>query len=262
MSAAEGSVRYERAGPVGRITIDRPDTRNAMTTAMYEQFSDCLDGINADSDARVVMVQGAGQSFMAGTDISQFRTFDSGEDGLLYESRLESIIGRLESVRVPTVAVIDGAAAGGGLLIAAACDIRICTPHARFGAPIARTVGNCLSPANTARLVALLGPARVRAMLLLADFMGVEEALLAGFIAEVVDRESIGARAAALCERIASHAPITMRVARESVRRAVDAGAAGAAGGDDLIRMAYGSKDFKEGVRAFIERRAPHWQDH
>lgn len=258
MSAAEGSVRYERTGPVGRITFDRPDTRNAMTVAMYDQFSECLDAVNGDSDVRVLMLKGAGPSFIAGTEISQFREFESAEDGVRYESRLDSIIGSLESVRVPTVAVIDGAAAGGGLLIAAACDIRICTPHARFGAPIARTVGNCLSPANTARLVALFGPGRVRAMLLLADFMGVEEALLAGFIAEVVDRESIAARATALCERIASHAPITMRVTREAVRRAVNAAAAS---GDDLIRVAYGSQDFKEGVRAFLEKRPPHWQD-
>lgn len=256
LSDSEGVVRYETAGPVATITFDRPSARNAMTWSMYDQLSASLDRIDNDPSVRVALLRGSGERFIAGTDIAQFTSFETADDGVGYEHRLDGIIGRLASVRVPTIAAIDGAAAGGGLLIAATCDIRICTPHARFGAPIARTVGNCLSMASTARLIAVLGVSRVMAMLLLADFMGAEEALIAGFVAEVVDRKDIEQRSRDLCERVAAHAPITIKVMRESAARVVGAMDNGA---DDLVRLAYGSDDFKEGVRAFLEKRTPNW---
>jgi enoyl-CoA hydratase len=147
---------------------------------------------------------------------------------------------------------------GGGFVIAAACDLRLITPRARFGVPIARTVGNCLSMANTARLVASLGASRAKRMLFLAHSMEAEEAIACGFALEAVAPEEIDRRAAELAGALRSNAPITLRVAKEAIRRLT---AAALASGDDLIRLAYGSDDFKEGVAAFLEKRSPGWTD-
>ena len=144
---------------------------------------------------------------------------------------------------------------GGGLLIAGACDLRIATPAGRFGVPIARTVGNCLSLANTARIVAGLGLARAKRLLLLADSLSAEEALNCGFVVEVVQPESVQDAVNAMCRQLVSHAPITMRVAKESIRRLSGA----LPEGDDLIRIAYASSDFKTGVRAFLTKQRPQW---
>ena len=133
------------------------------------------------------MLRGAGEkAFVAGTDIKQFLEFKSGEDGISYEERMERVVGRLERVRKPTVAVVDGYAIGGGLSIAAVCDLRLCTPDAKFGIPIARTLGNCLSIENYARLMALIGPARTKELILTARTFSAEEALAAGLATKIV----------------------------------------------------------------------------
>jgi enoyl-CoA hydratase/carnithine racemase len=142
-------------------------------------------------------------------------------------------------------------------MIAAACDLRLCTPDARFGAPIARTVGNCLSMANTARLLAHFGVARTKALLLDAGFMSAAEAMAAGFVLDIVEPDRLDQRIDELCERIASHAPITIAVTREAIRRIVNAGLPD---GDDLIRRVYESDDFREGVAAFLTKRRPRWE--
>jgi enoyl-CoA hydratase/carnithine racemase len=257
MTAEEGTVRYERRGATAIITFDRPAARNAMTWAMYEQLAATLDAVDADGEVRVAVLRGAGGRFVAGTDIGQFAAFVSGDDGVAYERRLDGVIARLERVGVPTVAVVERDAMGGGLAIAAACDLRLCSPDARFGMPIARTLGNCLSMANYARLVMHLGPSRVTSLVFTAEAMAADEALRRGFVLEVVEPGELDARVAARCEQLASHAPITLMVTREAVRRVVGSVAAE---GDDLIRRAYGSHDFHEGVAAFVGRRPPRWE--
>ena len=159
MSSTE--VLYERRGTTAVITFNRPQAHNAMTFAMYEGLHDRCEEADEDDGVRVLVLRGAGgKAFVAGTDIGQFVSFDSGSDGVAYEEKMERIVGRLERVRKPTIAQVEGYAVGGGLAIAAACDLRVCTPEARFGMPIARTLGNCLSLDNYARLVALVGPGR------------------------------------------------------------------------------------------------------
>lgn len=252
-----GVVRVERKETTVTITIDRRQARNALTWAMYEQLDAALDRLDPDDGVRVAVLRGAGGTFASGTDIAQFRDFTGPDDGLAYERRLDTIVAKLEAARVPTVAVIEGVAAGAGLVLAAACDLRIATPDARFGVPIARTVGNCLSMANTARLVAHLGPSRAAAMLLAAEFIDASEALGAGFVTALVEPGELDSQVSALCDRLAAHAPVTLQVTKEAIRRIV---AASAATGDDLVRRAYGSRDFREGVNAFMEKRAPRWE--
>lgn len=257
MTESDGVVRYERRGAVAHVTFDRPSARNAMTWAMYERLGAVLDDIDADRDVRVAVLRGAGGRFAAGTDIRQFTAFTTADDGVAYERRLDAVIARLERLGVPTIAVVERDAMGGGLAIAAACDVRLCTPDARFGVPIARTVGNTLSMANYARLVMHLGPSRVTSLVFTAEPMTADEALRCGFVLEVVPPDELETRLQARCEQLASHAPVTLMATREAIRRIVGSVAAE---GDDLVRRAYGSHDFQEGVAAFVGRRAPRWE--
>src|SRR4029077_7700145 len=181
-SMSDGEVRYSRDGDVATVIFDRPAARNAMTWRMYEQLGEACARIRSEEGLRVAVFRGAGgKAFVAGTDIAQFQAFRGAEDGIAYETKMEGYLSGLETLPLPTLAVIEGFAIGGGLAIAAACDLRIATPGTRFGVPIARTLGNCLSIANYARLVAALGMARAKKVLLLAENITAEEALAGGF---------------------------------------------------------------------------------
>jgi enoyl-CoA hydratase/carnithine racemase len=243
----------DRRGPALWVTFNRPEARNAMTFAMYEALFACCEETDADESVRVLVLRGAGtKAFVAGTDIRQFAEFESGEDGLRYEATIDRIVGRLEAVTKPTVALVDGYAMGSGLALSAACDLRVCTPAAQFGLPIARTVGNCLSMENYARLAALLGPARLKDIVFTARSIGAEEALAIGLATEVVEPGEVEAHVEALCDRLASHAAVTLRVTKEALRRLR---AAGTPDGDDLVREAYASEEFRRMVAAWGERR-------
>jgi enoyl-CoA hydratase len=253
----DGQVHYRRDGAVATVIFDRPAARNAMTWQMYQQLDGACARIRQEEGLRVAVFRGAGgKAFIAGTDIAQFQAFRTGEDGIAYEEKMEATISAVETLPVPTLAVIEGFCIGGGLAIAAACDLRIATPPSRFGVPIARTLGNCLSVANYARLVAGLGAARAKKMLLLAENLSAAEALAGGFVSEIVEPGNLDARVAELTGRLAQHAPITMRVSKEAIRRLLHAGLPN---GDDLVRECYGSDDFRIGVAAFVEKREPQW---
>src|SRR3954466_13347860 len=185
--ADEAELLYERRGAVAVITFNRPHARNAMTFAMYEALYAHCDEIDADDGIRVLVLRGAGgRSFVSGTDIRQFLDFDSGKTGVEYEADIDRYIGRLDRLRTPAIALVEGYAVGAGLSIAATCDLRVCTPDAQFGLPIARTLGNCLSMAGYARLVAVLGEARVKDVVFTARTVGADEALAAGLVSAVV----------------------------------------------------------------------------
>lgn len=257
MSQSSGTVHYTVQDGIGAIIFDRPEARNAMTFAMYDALAAICDQIEADKSLRVVTLRGAGgAAFVAGTDIEQFRAFSRPEDGVAYEEKIDARIGQLEALRVPTLALIDGWAVGGGLAIAAACDLRIGTPTAKFSVPIARTLGNCLSPANMARLIAGFGVGRTKRMLMLADAIDATQALACGFLTEIAAPEAIEARAAALCATLAANAPKTLRAVKEATRRII---AAQVPEGEDLIRDCYGSRDFKIGIEAFLAKQTPAW---
>ena len=254
---SEGTTRLSIQGGVASVTFDRPRARNAMTWAMYEQLGKICEQLQADAAVRVVTFRGAGgEAFVAGTDIEQFKAFHSGDDGVAYERQIDQCIQQLETLRMPTVAAIEGWAIGGGLAIATACDFRIATPASRFGVPIAKTLGNCLSVANLARLSAVFGMPRVRRMLMLAEVLVPEEALNCGFLLQISDAGEIEAVLARLCERLGTLAPVTQSVSKEGLRRLVSQNSPA---DEDLIRRCYGSNDFREGVDAFMSKRPPAW---
>ena len=183
---------------VAWLTFNRPEARNAMTFGMYDRIGEICRRIDTDDSVRVLVLRGAGdKAFVSGTDISQFREFRTAEQALAYEKRMDAVFDTLEDVRVPTIASIQGACTGGGAGIAAACDLRIGAPSAKFGFPIARTLGNTLSMRNHARLAALLGVARTKEMIYLARLLDAQEMLRVGLLSEITSEEGLHARAEA-----------------------------------------------------------------
>ncbi len=251
---------YEVRDGIGRITFNRPHARNALTFAMYERLAEICGEAGSDPAVRALLLTGAGEkAFAAGTDISQFRAFDSPDDALGYESRMDRVLGALESCPKPTLAAIAGACTGGGAGIAVCCDLRIAASTMRFGFPIARTLGNCLSMANYTRLVALLGPARVTEIVFTSRLVEAEEAKAAGLVSEVLpDHAALLARAEVLARLLASQAPLTLRATKEAVRRIKQRLLPEEA--HDLVLLCYMSADFREGMDAFLTKRQPVWR--
>lgn len=260
-AAAADELIVEQRGAIRWITFNRPQARNALTWNMYERLVKACHDVNSDPSVRVVVLTGAGgKAFVAGTDIAQFRTFKTEQDALDYEARGDLVMSTLESVRVPTIAAITGACTGAGAAIAACCDLRIGSASARYGFPIARTLGNCLSMANYSRAAALIGIPRLKDVMMRARLMDAQEMLAGGLLSEVMpDEPSLLERAQSLAEEIASLAPLTLWATKEALRRVRERMAV--AGGDsDLILACYMSRDFREGVEAFLTKREPHWQ--
>jgi enoyl-CoA hydratase len=248
---------YEVADGIGHVTFNRPAQRNALTFAMYARLAEiCADPEPGRGEVRALIVSGAGGAFAAGTDMSQFRAFSRPEDAWEYEDRMDRVLDTIERCPVPTIAAITGACTGGGAAIAACCDLRVCDPGLKFGFPIARTLGNCLSIASLARLSSLIGQARVREIIFTARLVGAEEARAVGLVSEIADDPL--ARARALAERLKGHAPLTLRVTKEGLRRLRTEGAA--ADDRDLIEATYMSEDFREGMEAFLAKRKPEFR--
>jgi enoyl-CoA hydratase/carnithine racemase len=259
-TTANEDLLYSVTDGIARITFNRPQARNALTFAMYERMAEICTEINADRSIKALILTGAGdKAFASGTDISQFRAFKTAQDALDYESRIDRVLGTLEMVRVPVIAAIAGACTGGGAGIAACCDLRIGTEAIRFGFPIARTLGNCLSMSNISRIVALVGPARTKDLIFKARLVEAPEALALGLLNEVVpDVETLQRRADETAKLVASHAPLTMETAKEAVRRIRPT--LSREQGQDLILKAYMSEDFREGMDAFLNKRTPNWK--
>jgi enoyl-CoA hydratase/carnithine racemase len=256
-------ILHETRGAPGAgiawTTLNRPQARNAMTFAMYEGLVEQAQRIGPDPAIRAWVITGAGgKAFAAGTDIGQFTEFKTGQDALDYEVRIDRVLTAIEDCPKPVIAAIAGACTGGGLGIAGVCDLRIAAANARFGLPIARTLGNCLSMANYSRFAALIGPARVKDLVFTARLIEAPEALQLGLVSELLDTpEALEARAMALAEQIAGLAPRTLTATKMALKRIRTA--AGPLHGDDLVTMCFGSEDFQEGVKAFLEKRAPVW---
>jgi enoyl-CoA hydratase/carnithine racemase len=256
----DNELIYEVSDGIAHITFNRPQARNAFTFAMYERLAEICQGADSDRSIKAMLLTGAGdKAFAAGTDISQFKAFKTAEDALAYESRIDRVVGALEKCRVPTIAAIAGACTGGGGALAAACDLRIAAANARFGFPVARTLGNCLSMGNYARLAALIGVARSKEIIFTARLVEAEEARSIGLVSEVLpDHAALMARGEELAKQVASLAPLTLRATKEALHRLTPR--IPTEEGRDLILMCYMSKDFREGMDAFLNKRPPQWQ--
>ena len=240
------------------ITFNRPQARNALTFGMYERLAQLCREVPTDGTVRAVVITGAGgKAFAAGTDMTQFRAFETPQDALDYEAQIDAVLEAVECCPLPTIAAIHGACTGGGGSIAAACDIRIASASLKFGFPIGRTLGNCLAAGNLARLSELIGAGRVREIIFTARLVEAEEALSVGLISEVLpDEESLLARTTELAERVGSMAPLTLSATKEALRRNRTALKVDDA---DLIISCYMSDDFRLGMEAFLGKTKPVW---
>ena len=254
-----GDLLFEVRNGIARVTFNRPQARNAFTFEMYERLAQICEQADKDHSIKVLVLQGAGdKAFASGTDINQFRAFKTPEHAIEYESRIDRVLTALEQCRVPTIAAIAGACTGGGAGIAACCDLRVGTKTTRFGFPIARTLGNCLSMSSVSRLTALIGPARVKDLIFTARLVGAEEAARLGLLNEVVeDLPALQQRVAELATVIAGNAPLTLRATKQALARLQRRLAREE--GEDLILMCYMSRDFREGLDAFLNKRQPQW---
>ncbi|GAB3268465.1 Clp protease/crotonase-like domain-containing protein [Arthrobacter pigmenti] len=244
----------DRTGSTLTVTFNRPKQRNAMTWDMYQGLQEACERVDEDEAIRVMVLRGAGgDAFVAGTDIGQFTEFD-GARGVQYEEQISAVLGRLGAVNVPVVAAVEGYCIGGGLGLASVADVRICNPAAKFGVPIARTLGNCLSISTLSVLAELLGRSRTADLLLTARMMPAGEALGCGFVSAVAD--DVDAELATLTGRLANQAPLTMWAVKEGLRRLhqgedID--------DDDIVKTVYGSDDFANAVRSFLNKEKPVW---
>jgi enoyl-CoA hydratase len=256
---SDAHILTDRSDPrIWRVTFNRPEARNAMTFAMYDRLAQIARDANGDADLRAIVFRGAGgKAFVSGTDIAQFRDFETDADALAYEGRISTVIDAVSRIGVPTIAAIDGSCVGGGFAIASACDLRIATPASKFGFPVAKGLGNCPSMTTLTALVALVGAGRATEMLFTARLVEAPEAQALGLIHEVATGDAFEARVDELAHMVASYAPLTLRATKEALRRMRERSIPE---GSDLMTMCYGSADFKEGVAAFLEKRTPRWE--
>ena len=259
-------VSLEADGPVARIVISNPAKFNALTFRMYDQLIAACAAVTDAARAgriRVAVLRGdGGRAFAAGTDIAEFRAFSADGEcaaarGVDYEHRTAAVLDAVSALPVPAIAAVEGPAAGNGLALALCCDLVIAREDATFGAPIARTVGNCLPPVVIGRLYAAIGRARARALLMTATNIDARGAMTAGLVADVVPHGTFDRHVEDTAARIASLAPRTLAAFKEVDRRLLRAPDSIPA--DDIYASCYGSDDFREGVAAFLAKRAPKW---
>jgi len=255
-----GSIVLDRFGKVAQLTLSRASALNAMTWEMYQQLEENLKNLAEDPDVRVLVIRGEGEKALAaGTDISQFKGF-TGQDGINYEKRIDKIMDLLFKFPKPTIAAIQGYAVGGGMMISVGCDLRYATPKARFGAPMSRTLGNCLSMTNYQRLVKEFGAMRTKEMLYTGRLASAEEVASIGFLTAIYEEEGFFTKVLEIAEKISQNAPLTIGATKEALIRLDQHDESQLPEFEDVIKKVYGSQDFAEGVAAYVEKRPPAWR--
>jgi enoyl-CoA hydratase len=247
-------VNLELDGSIARITFNNPTARNALTWPMYEELKRICDDLANNAEIRVAIFRGAGdKAFVSGSDIQQFVDLKENE---AYEVAVDAVFHSLQHLPISTISLIEGLAVGSGLLIATACDFRISTFDARFGIPVAKTLGNCLSPSNLSWITNHLGVPMVKRMLLTAELIRAPELLSTGYLYQTVSPAEISGAAEALAMKLAVLAPITQKASKVTLARLMESNLPDCT---ELMRETYNSVDFKEGVHAFLEGRPPKW---
>ena len=254
-----GRVLAEKQGPVGWLVFNNPERRNAVSIDMWEAIPRALERFEADAELRVIVLAGAGdKAFVSGADISQFESQRSGAEGVQrYEEIAEGAQLRLQRCDKPVLAMIRGYCLGAGVNIALSCDLRIAADDARFGIPAAR-MGLGYRVSSTKNLVDTIGAANTREMLITARQYGAADAQRIGMVQRVVPAAALEAELLETCAGVSANAPLTMRTAKRIVRELLKpAGSFDEAACKALVRECFESSDYKEGRRAFMEKRTP-----
>jgi len=253
---AGGEILLRRTSGALLITFNRPAKHNAFTDGMYSTLVQLCRETSQDPDVRVVVFQGeGGRAFAAGNDIASFRDFTTGEEGVAYEAKIRTVLTAIGDLPQVTIAAVQGICVGGGLAVANACDLRVATADAYFGYPIARTLGNVLSGTLVLRCAAVFGDSLTREMLLASRLIDAHRAYSAGAVASVVPADGLDNEVASFIEGILRGAPLTIKLTKDQLRDGVPA--VDQAKDDARLGQAYASPNFREGVQAFLSKKAP-----
>jgi enoyl-CoA hydratase len=246
---------YEKKDNIGVLTVNRPDKLNALSNELTEELQHLLDEIEKDVDLRVVVITGAGdKAFVAGADINELVERDAlkGRDVSRFR---QALFARIENLPVPVIAAVNGYALGGGLELALACNIRIASEKAQFGAPEVK-LGIIPGDGGTQRLPRLVGLGRAMELVLTGDFIDAQEAHRIGLVNRVVSPDELMESVMTLAKKIASRPPLAVKYAKEAVNRSQEGDtASGYALESYLHALACTTEDKKEGVTAFLEKR-------
>jgi enoyl-CoA hydratase/carnithine racemase len=250
------AIKIERHDGIARVTLNRPQVRNAVTLAMWRELSEIFSGFGDDRDVRGVVLQGEGKDFSVGADIGEFDTIrDDKRKSAGYEVAVDACSGAIAALGKPVVAAISGYCLGGGCHLALACDFRFGDRTATIGIPSAR-LSIVYGVHSVQRLLALTGVARARRILYSADRYPADQAMSMGLIDEIHD--DVHHAADQFLRRLAANAPLSIAGAKFMLNGlSMGDGALDLKAAQDLIDAASDSKDFKEGRRAFAEKRPP-----
>lgn len=256
----DGLVLSERAGDVVTVTLNRPEKLNALNRPMWEGLGETIRGLSADDSVRCIVLRGAGEkAFAAGADISEFeheRANAAQAKG--YGEEIAATMRAVADCRHPTVAMIHGVCVGGGLEIAACCDMRICGKSSRFGVPINKlglTMGYC----ELVGLLALAGRAVALEILLEGRVFGAEEAFAKGLVNRVVEDSAVESETLSCARRIADGAPLVARWHKQFTRRLLENPAPLTEAETDEGYACFDTADFQTGFRAFLAKQPPHF---
>src|SRR5581483_8796122 len=260
---SEFGVDVERPDAhVARLVLRNPERLNAVRLEMWEAIPDLLAGLAADRDVRVVVLAGHGtDAFASGADIAEFSTHrKDAASAAAYEAVTARAFAALLGFEKPLGAMSHGVCIGGGLALAASADLRLAADDAKLALPPAR-LGLGYHLAGVERIVALVGPSAAAEMFFTARAYGAEEALRLGLVNRVVPQAELGAFTARYVAGIAANAPLTIRAAKRAILEVQrDAAARDAAAVARMIADCFESADYAEGVRAFLEKRAPRFR--
>jgi enoyl-CoA hydratase len=248
-----------RDDAVGHVVFNNPEKRNAVSLDMWQAFERALDQCAADDAIRVVVLSGAGgRAFVSGADISKFADERSSAEAVAhYDVTTARIFGKLHAFPKPTIAQITGSCVGGGVALAACCDLRICGQSSRFAIPAAK-LGVGYGFAGLQRLVDLIGPAFAKEMLFTARLFAADEAYAMGLVNRVVPDGEVAGSVADYARTIAANAPLTVAAVKAIIGEVQkDPAARDLARCEELVRACFGSRDYVEGRQAFLEKRPP-----
>jgi len=253
----DASIAVAREGPIATVVLNRPAKLNALTKAMWQSLGETITALSADDNLRCVIIRGAGEkAFSPGNDIGEFATTRGNKaQAIEYGKTMHATARALADCRHPIVAQIHGICVGGGLEIAALCDLRICGKSSRFGAPI-KNLGLVMAYPEMAPLVQLVGAATTLEILLEGRIFDAREALAKRLVTRVVPDEDIDKETRATAQRIVEGAPLVARWHKKFVRRLADPRPLTDADHNECFDC-FDTEDFRIGYEAFLAKRKP-----